>query len=215
MRALCSRAAASAAALLLALGWPALAAYGAEEAGRFDYYVLALSWSPAFCATHAADRVECGHHRAFVAHGLWPQYAAGGGPQHCSGAEALDQETLDRARLAMPDEHLVRHEWVAHGTCTGMSPHGYFATLIHAIGRLSIPPEFDGQAPRSLTAAQIVSAFVRVNPSMSPHSVAVQCHGSRLEEVRICLSRDLQPQACGREIHTQCRAGALAIDAAR
>ena len=214
MRVLRSRAAASSAALLLALVAPARAAYGAQQAGQFDYYVLALSWSPAFCASRATDRAECAQHRGFVAHGLWPQYAGGGGPEHCSSAGPLDQETLDRARLAMPDERLVRHEWVVHGTCTGMSPHDYFATLIQAVGRFAIPPEFDGQAPRSLTAAQVVSAFVRANPSMSPHSIAVRCHGRQLEEVRICLSRDLQAQACGRETHTQCHAGPLTIDAA-
>ena len=214
MRALRSGAAAISAALLLA---PAAvhAGYGAQQAGPFDYYVLALSWSPAFCATHAGDRPECGQHRGFVAHGLWPQYTDGGGPEHCSRAGPLDRETLDRARLAMPDERLVRHEWVVHGTCTGMSPHDYFATLIQAVGRLAIPPEFDAQAPRSLTAAQVVSAFVRANPSMNPHSIAVRCHGRQLEEVRICLSRDLQAQPCGREVHSQCRAGPLTIDAAR
>src|SRR5262245_21113480 len=44
--------------------------------GEFDYYLLSISWSPAFCATHA-DRVQqCGidTHFGFVIHGLWPQY---------------------------------------------------------------------------------------------------------------------------------------------
>ncbi len=214
MRWLRRRAAASSAVVLLALAAPAHAGYGAQQA-QFDYYVLALSWSPAVCATHAGDRAECGQHRGFVAHGLWPQYAGGGGPEHCSGAGALDRETLDRVRLAMPDERLVRHEWVVHGTCTGMSAHDYFTTLIQAVGRLAIPPEFDGEAPRSLTPAQVVSAFVRANPSMNPHAIAVRCHGRQLEEVRICLSRDLQAQPCGREVHTQCHAGPLTIDASR
>jgi ribonuclease T2 len=203
------------AALLLALAAPACAAYGPDGAGGFDYYVLALSWSPAFCASHPGDRPECGHRRGFVAHGLWPQYAGGGGPEHCGGADALDRETIERARLAMPDERLVRHEWVVHGTCSGLSPHDYFATLIHAIGRLAIPPEFDAQAARSLTPRQVVSAFVRDNPSLGPQSVAVRCRGPQLQEVRICLSRDLQPRPCGRDIHTQCRAGPVTIDAAR
>jgi ribonuclease T2 len=49
--------------------------------GKFDYYVLALSWSPTYCASRAGrrDRQQCGTGRgyAFVVHGLWPQYEKG------------------------------------------------------------------------------------------------------------------------------------------
>src|SRR5215470_7016408 len=50
-----------------------------NAAGQFDYYVLALSWSPSFCeiATGNARRQQCGVRPfSFVVHGLWPQYAA-------------------------------------------------------------------------------------------------------------------------------------------
>jgi len=126
----------------------------------------------------------------------------------------LDPQTVARTQSAMPDEHLIRHEWVVHGTCSGLSPHDYFLTLIHAVGRLSIPSDFDGQAPRSLTASQIVSAFARANPELNAQTMAVHCRGAQLEEVRICLSLDLHPTACGRTVHTQCRQGPLTIPAA-
>ena len=50
----------------------------AGEPGRFDYYAVALSWSPAFCATHD-DPNQCasGRQAGFVLHGLWPQYEQG------------------------------------------------------------------------------------------------------------------------------------------
>ena len=50
------------------------------EPGKFDFYVLALSWSPSFCEAakeRAPDRTpqaQCSsrpYH--FVVHGLWPQ----------------------------------------------------------------------------------------------------------------------------------------------
>jgi ribonuclease T2 len=201
----------SAAGLLLALVAPAHALYESGQAGSFDYYVLALSWSPTFCASHPADHAECGLRRGFVVHGLWPQYTAGGGPEHCGATDPLDQETVERARSAMPDERLIRHEWVVHGTCSGLAPHDYFATLIRAVGRLTIPDEFDGASPHQMTASQIVSAFAKANRSMPKRSLALRCRGSQFEEVRICLSRDLHPEPCGRDIRTQCRSGPLTI----
>ena len=56
------------------------------EAGVFDYYVLALSWSPAFCADRRSgtENAQCGAGRAFgfIVHGLWPQYERGW-PERC------------------------------------------------------------------------------------------------------------------------------------
>jgi ribonuclease T2 len=51
------------------------------EPGKFDFYVLSLSWSPSFCA-EAAERSgrnaggpQCGPRPfSFVVHGLGPQY---------------------------------------------------------------------------------------------------------------------------------------------
>jgi ribonuclease T2 len=185
------------------------------EPAAFDYYILSLSWSPTFCATHPDDHAECDQGRGFVAHGLWPKYAGGGGPEHCGGVGVLDPETVARTRSAMPDEHLIHHEWVVHGTCSGLSAHDYFLTLIQAVGRLSIPSDFDGQAPRSLTASQVASEFLHANPSLTAQSIAVRCHGAQFEELRICLSPDLHPTACGRDVHTRCRQGPLTIGAAR
>jgi len=181
----------------------------------FDYYILSLSWSPTFCSTHPEQGAECGQRRGFVAHGLWPQYAGGGGPEHCAGAGDLDPQTVQRARSAMPDERLIHHEWVVHGTCSGLSAHDYFATLIQAIGGLSIPSDFDAQTARSLTASQVVAEFVSANASLNARSIALRCQGPALQEVRICLSRDLNPTACGPRVHTQCRQGPLTIRPAR
>jgi len=52
--------------------------------GEFDFYVLALSWSPSFCEA-ASDRPDSGRSQpqcdgrpySFVVHGLWPQYERG------------------------------------------------------------------------------------------------------------------------------------------
>ena len=55
-----------------------------NEPGKFDYYVLALSWSPSYCqaaqerAPNRAPDQQCsGRPFSFVVHGLWPQYERG------------------------------------------------------------------------------------------------------------------------------------------
>jgi len=200
-----------AAALALAASGAALALDAPAGPASFDYYVLALSWSPTFCASHPSDRPECGQRRGFVVHGLWPKYADGGGPEYCGGAGQLDRDTVERAKAPMPDERLIHHEWIVHGTCSGLSSRDYFMTLIRAVGRLAIPGEFDGAAPRSMTASQVVGAFVKSNPSLTGGSVALRCRGPQLEEVRVCLSRDMKPERCGRDVRSNCRSGALTI----
>jgi len=54
------------------------------EPGTFDYYLLSLSWSPAFCRTDPGA-AECNGPRrfGFIVHGLWPQYEKGW-PENCN-----------------------------------------------------------------------------------------------------------------------------------
>ena len=64
------------------------------QAGVFDYYVLALSWSPTYCAGLDNGRYDpqChGRERrpyAFVLHGLWPQFEQRW-PQFCRTSESV------------------------------------------------------------------------------------------------------------------------------
>jgi ribonuclease I len=52
--------------------------------GDFDYYVVSLSWSPAYCVTHPKDQRQCGDRGfGFVLHGVWPQKSTGGYPADC------------------------------------------------------------------------------------------------------------------------------------
>jgi ribonuclease T2 len=47
--------------------------------GQFDFYVLALSWSPGFCENSGSRSRQCdsGRGLGFVTHGLWPQNEQG------------------------------------------------------------------------------------------------------------------------------------------
>src|SRR4051794_41835433 len=69
--------------------------------GKFDYYVLSLSWSPEHCAeVHTAPGdAQCGtgHHYAFVVHGLWPQDENGGYPQSVSARAGAAPDAIAEA----------------------------------------------------------------------------------------------------------------------
>ena len=74
-----------------------------NEPGKFDYYVLALSWSPSYCEAarerapdRAPDRQCGGRPYSFVVHGLWPQYEQGF-PSYCQvPAPRLDRHVTFR-----------------------------------------------------------------------------------------------------------------------
>jgi len=168
-----------------------------EEAaapGRFDFYLLNLSWSPEFCATHA-DSPECGRNLGFVVHGLWPQDANGGYPQHCSDAPgpANPQANTD----IMPTASLVRHEWETHGTCSGLGANDYFAAIHKAYAAVKVPANIGtGGDAGGVTPDDLLGRFATANPSYPPGSFALSCGNNRLTAVEICLSKDLHPEPC-------------------
>src|SRR5580692_9741169 len=62
--------------------------------GEFDYYLLSLSWSPAFCLS-SPGAAECNGPRrfGFIVHGLWPQYERGW-PQNCDVRGAVPEDVV-------------------------------------------------------------------------------------------------------------------------
>src|SRR5690606_36554500 len=103
--------------------------------GQFDFYVLALSWSPSYCEASAErgssrnDPQCAGRPFAFVVHGLWPQYERGF-PEYCRvPAPRLNRSIVGAMLDVMPSQRLIYHQWDKHGTCTGLSPNSYFENV--------------------------------------------------------------------------------------
>jgi len=190
---------------------------GVAAPGDFDFYVLALSWSPGFCETGGAakapDQCAAGADLGFVAHGLWPQYQHGY-PSDCDAGRPVSRIALERARGVFPSEELARHEWRKHGTCTGLSPEAYFASVKSARDSIVIPDAFKSpRQPRSVSPADVQRAFSAANPGLRPDAMAIGCAGGELQEVRLCLSKDLRQFVnCPEVARATCRAPA--IDAA-
>ena len=194
-----------------------------NEPGKFDYYVLALSWSPSYCAASAErqpqrqpDQQCAGRPFAFVVHGLWPQYEQGF-PSYCQvPAPRLDHGIVGGALDLMPSPRLVFHEWDRHGTCTGLTPHAFFETVRKARAVVKIPDEYLAlDKPVTVTAAEVTEAFLKVNPTLSRDDLAVACDRKRLTEVRVCLTKAFGFRACPEVTQRACRLDKMLMPALR
>ncbi len=162
--------------------------------GQFDFYLLNLSWSPEFCATHG-DSPECGRNLGFVVHGLWPQDTSGDYPQHCSDAPGPSNPQANTDII--PTASLVDHEWQTHGTCSGLGPDDYFAAIHKAYAGVNIPANIgSGRDADGVPPDDLLARFAAANPGYPAGSFALSCGNNRLTAVEICLSKDLRPQTC-------------------
>lgn len=175
--------------------------------GRFDYWLLALSWSPQYCATASRpEALQCAGSRpyGFIVHGLWPQYERGY-PSQCGGRDELSREQVDTLLPLMPSRRLVEHEWRKHGRCSGLGPAGYVERLQRWTRQVTIPPRYRSlDRALNLGRTDIETDFIRSNPGHTPASVALQCKGNYLSEVRLCLDLGGTPRACGRDVRDRC-----------
>ncbi len=180
-----------------------------EVAGDFEYYVLSLSWSPNWCALEGDARrsTQCdensGH--GWVLHGLWPQYHTGY-PSYCRtiAAPPTHAMTRDMADI-MGTGGLAWHQWKKHGSCAGLSATDYFALSRRAYGIVVRPQVFRKlEQPVKLPAAVVEEAFLKANPEMTAAGITITCKKSHIQEARICMSRDLAPIPCGRDVARDC-----------
>lgn len=186
-----------------------LAAQADGTAGEFDYYVLALSWSPNWCAAEgdAKGSEQCDARRGhgWILHGLWPQYHRGW-PSHCRTAETPPSRAMTAGMAdIMGSSGLAWHQWRKHGTCSGLSATAYYTLAREAYGRITRPAAFR-KLDRSVTlpASLIEKAFLKANPDLEADGVTITCRGGRIQEARICLSRQLEPVPCGRDVIRDC-----------
>ena len=134
--------------------------------------VLALSWQPSFCESHAS-KPECAAEtdKSFEAthltlHGLWPQprsrdycnvetsLVSADRKSDWASLPAVDLGPDTRARLekVMPGTRsmLERHEWIRHGTCyNGLDKEAYFKQA------LALADEINASAVQALLAGHV------------------------------------------------------------
>ena len=181
-----------------------------ERAGEFDYYVMALSWSPNWCRLEGdakgSEQCDADKDHGWILHGLWPQYHQGW-PSYCPTTKRAPSRRMT-AEMAdiMGTSGLAWHQWKKHGTCAGLEATDYFALSREAYGRV-IRPEVLRKLkdPISLPATLIEQAFLQDNPELEPDGITITCKQGYIQEARICLSKSLDPVPCGRDVVKDCR----------
>ena len=169
----------------------------------FSYYMLVLSDAPDFCDQPQGqkDPRECGagRHIGFVVHGMWPQGETSRGPENCGPASPVSQAIIQATLKYIPTESLIQHEWATHGTCSGLSAADYFAALRKARDSVTLPADLNQPSQNlQLSPAQIETKMAAANPSFPKTAFRTSCYRDReLEEIRVCLKKDLTPRACG------------------
>ncbi|WP_438959607.1 ribonuclease T2 family protein [Nereida sp.] len=181
-----------------------------EKSGDFDYYVLALSWSPTWCALEGDARgsEQCADDANFgwVLHGLWPQYNKGW-PSYCpTPARAASRAQTAGMADIMGTAGSAWHQWKKHGACSGLSAARYFGTARAAYGHINRPEVFRKLDRAVEVPAQVIEeAFIRANSRLQRDMITVTCKSARVQEVRVCLSKDgLTPVRCGVDVRRDC-----------
>jgi ribonuclease T2 len=141
-----------------------------------------------------------------VVHGLWPQYEHGF-PDYCQRpSPRLDRNIMSSMLDLMPAPGLIFAEWDKHGTCSGLGARAYFETIRKARSAVKIPEEYlQLSEPKTIAPAEIEDAFIKANPGLNSAAIAVTCDKTRLSEVRICMSKDLQFRGCEEIDRRACR----------
>ncbi|SFH13825.1 ribonuclease T2 [Palleronia marisminoris] len=202
-------------AVLIAFALPARA----DEAGAFDYYVLSLSWSPTWCALEgdAQGSPQCDRPLGWILHGLWPQHE-NGYPEYCA-TNAADPSRAETAAMAdiMGTGGLAWHEWQKHGRCSGLTSDGYFERSRDAYAAIERPEVLRQlEDPVRLPARVVEEAFLKANPGLFPDAITITCRSGRVQEARICLTRDdLTPRRCGADVIRDCTLADALLDPIR
>jgi ribonuclease T2 len=205
---------------IAALCWCGAATAEGERAGDFDYYVLSLSWSSAWCELEGDDRddPQCDPGRGldFVLHGLWPQYEDGW-PSYCRTAER-DPTRTETAAMAdiMGGAGLAFYQWKKHGRCSGLSASEYYRTARAAYEGVKIP-DFFANVSRKLEvpASVIEDAFLEANPGLARDQITITCKDGLIQEARVCLAPDLGFRRCGVDVIQDCRLTDAVLEAVR
>ena len=101
---------------------------------------------------------------------------------------------------------LAWHQWKKHGVCSGLSAPQYYALSREAYGRITRPEAFRKlDKTVTLPASLVEKAFIKANPQLEPDMITITCEDGHIQEVRICLSKDLDPVPCGRDVVRDCK----------
>ena len=80
--------------------------------------------------------------------------------------------------------------------------------------KLRLPPELkSGDRAAKVSPQKIEDDLVAANPGLSTGAIAVTCSSGQLDEIRICMNRDLSFRPCPEVDRRGCRARSLTLPA--
>jgi ribonuclease T2 len=149
-------------------------------------------------------------------HGLWPQprgisYCHVPSPEIVADKNhawdrlpepELTATTRQRLSAVMPgfQSGLERHEWIEHGTCSGVAANVYFnraAELTEQINASTVRELFNQNIGQTLSAADIRAAFDRDFGADAGTRVMVQCQGQGPDRLITQIVVSLQGDVTG------------------
>ena len=191
---------------------PAASTSGVNQAGSFDFYLLALSLAPAFCELEP-NKKQCQRlskvdntQTPLTLHGLWPDRSSAR-IANCSD-ERVNLKMLEanidpqRIRRLMPGvaDGLAAYQWRKHGSCSGLTPQLYFGEAIDWTERINavLASVLTVSSGKTASAAGLRGAAEKLMPGLGS-AVSFHCKarpqsstqpGSPiLVELRICFSK--------------------------
>ncbi|CAH0486266.1 unnamed protein product [Peronospora farinosa] len=202
-------------------------------------YILAQSWQPTFCFNKEQEYPGCRAPQSYwqshlTLHGLWPERSGSVPPSFCSD-EAFDANKIER-ELGIDTLHefwpdvkfseasplyadFWKHEWMRHGTCSGLSQVDYFTHAIDLERNETLAPT--PQFVQTHIGGQVDGKELR----QAFGDAALKCqyvHGGVMmfSQVFTCWQKDehnvpIRRRACPPHIHSEdtCGKGSVAIPA--
>ena len=183
-----------------------------QAASPVENYALAISWEPAYCISHGSYP-ECSSetptrqdNKTFSLHGLWPQNESYCGVSAANKkldengdwsqlpAVVLNASTEAALKVAQPGtmSYLDRHEWIEHGTCSGLTQQNYYTpmlALLASVNASNLGSTVSANVGGHLTLAQLQAAAKLDYGTYASTDIEYLCVSSGgksyLEEVRL------------------------------
>lgn len=132
----------------------------------------------------------------FVLHGLWPEAKGPNYPQYCRSVGVMSRKVVAENICMTPSVQLLQHEWAKHGSCMARKPETYFGAAKLLFGAIEFP-DMDRLSRKPLSAAGLAGAFAEINEGLPANAIRVKTNNRGwLQEMRICLGKDMKPRRC-------------------
>src|SRR5580704_19274036 len=94
-----------------------------------------------------------------------------------------------------------------------MAAYVHFENVRKARAVVKVPPQYrDVSSPLAVTPQEVADAFIKTNPGLTAEAISISCASPpRLDEVRICMTRDFRFRDCPETERRSCRRDQLVM----